>query len=399
MNFKRSRAIATFGLAAALAATSCPLPARATETSAELQERVNAAYAKLMDYTKEVELAGNQLGQVKQDLETVQGEIESTKEEVTQKEAELKTAQEELSGRLSSSYKTGDANLLSVILGSADFSELFSNIFYANKVADRTREAIDNVKAAKSELEQKQSELSEQESEQKQLVSDQEKRTAEVQAKASQQQSYYDGLDSQLQEQLADEAAAKAAAEAYQKQLEEAAKQQQQQQTANNTGANNNASSNTGNNGGNTGGNTGGNSGGGTGGNTGGNTGDSGNAPSSVASIAQTQVGKPYVYGASGPNSFDCSGLTAWAYAQVGYSLPHWSQGQYNLVASKGHLVSSQSQFKVGDLVFWGTPSSIYHVAIYIGGGQVVHAISPGYGVQVTSIAFSGTPLGGGSPV
>jgi peptidoglycan DL-endopeptidase CwlO len=94
---------------------------------------------------------------------------------------------------------------------------------------------------------------------------------------------------------------------------------------------------------------------------------------------ALAQVGDAYVYGAAGPNAFDCSGLTMMAWAQAGVSLPHSSSAQQG----SGTPVS-QSQLQPGDLVFYYSPVS--HVGIYIGGGQIVHAANPSTGVQVASV-------------
>jgi peptidoglycan DL-endopeptidase CwlO len=94
---------------------------------------------------------------------------------------------------------------------------------------------------------------------------------------------------------------------------------------------------------------------------------------------AQTQIGKPYVYGATGTASYDCSGLTSWAYAQAGVSIPRTSQAQANYGR---HL--SMSELKVGDLViFYG---DWHHVALYAGNGQVLHAPRSGTTVRYESI-------------
>ena len=101
---------------------------------------------------------------------------------------------------------------------------------------------------------------------------------------------------------------------------------------------------------------------------------------------ALAQVGDSYVYGAAGPSSFDCSGLTMMAWAAAGVSLPHSSGAQMG----SGTPVS-QSQLAPGDLVFYYSPVS--HVGIYIGNGQIVHAANPSTGVQVApvfSMPYSG---------
>jgi cell wall-associated NlpC family hydrolase len=95
-----------------------------------------------------------------------------------------------------------------------------------------------------------------------------------------------------------------------------------------------------------------------------------------VASAALSKVGAPYVFGAAGPDAFDCSGLTMWAWAQVGVSIPHSATAQYSSLPRVDlHSVVP------GDIIYYGNVSP--HVAIYIGGGQIVHARHPGPGGQV----------------
>ncbi|MER5595707.1 NlpC/P60 family protein [Streptomyces sp. NPDC002265] len=97
-------------------------------------------------------------------------------------------------------------------------------------------------------------------------------------------------------------------------------------------------------------------------------------------SAAQSRIGSPYVYGATGPSSFDCSGLTSWAYAQAGVSIPRTSQAQ----ANAGTRIYSQSDLQVGDLViFYGDQ---HHVGLYAGNGQVLHAPRTGTVVRYESI-------------
>ncbi|HEX6920356.1 MAG TPA: NlpC/P60 family protein [Actinomycetes bacterium] len=95
---------------------------------------------------------------------------------------------------------------------------------------------------------------------------------------------------------------------------------------------------------------------------------------------AYAQLGDPYVWGADGPSSFDCSGLTMYSWAAAGVSLPHSSRAQY----SSGRHVA-RSDLQPGDLVFFYSPIS--HVGIYIGGGQMIDAPHPGASVRITSIS------------
>ncbi|MCY6957786.1 C40 family peptidase [Clostridium brassicae] len=82
-------------------------------------------------------------------------------------------------------------------------------------------------------------------------------------------------------------------------------------------------------------------------------------------------IGKPYVWAAAGPTSFDCSGFTLYVYNRFGYSLPHYTGYQVEL----GESVSKQN-LKIGDLIFFNTTGLNSHVGIYIGSGKFIHASS-----------------------
>ncbi|MFI1756323.1 NlpC/P60 family protein [Streptomyces sp. NPDC020571] len=102
---------------------------------------------------------------------------------------------------------------------------------------------------------------------------------------------------------------------------------------------------------------------------------------------AQSKIGTPYVYGATGPSSFDCSGLTSWAYAQAGVGIPRTSQAQANY----GTRISSMNDLQVGDLVFFF--SDLHHVGLYAGNGQVLHAPRTGTNVRYESMGTIGGPF------
>lgn len=98
-----------------------------------------------------------------------------------------------------------------------------------------------------------------------------------------------------------------------------------------------------------------------------------------IANIAKSKVGAPYSWGASGPNAFDCSGLTSWAHRQVGKNIPRTSSAQ----ASAGKKVSLNA-LQPGDVVsYYGGPS---HVAIYIGNGKIVHALNSSNPVRIDNL-------------
>ncbi|CAL9394311.1 NlpC/P60 family protein [Streptomyces sp. enrichment culture] len=110
---------------------------------------------------------------------------------------------------------------------------------------------------------------------------------------------------------------------------------------------------------------------------------DGATSPRAAAAVraARSALGKPYVWGASGPNAFDCSGLTQWAYAQAGVALPRTSQAQRN---AGRHVALAQA--RPGDLVTYRSDAS--HVAMYVGGGQVIHAPYPGAPVRYDPVGM-----------
>lgn len=95
-----------------------------------------------------------------------------------------------------------------------------------------------------------------------------------------------------------------------------------------------------------------------------------------VISFLKAQVGKSYVLGASGPSSYDCSGLTQAAFKQLGVSLPRTSQAQ----STEGTSVSMDS-LQEGDLLYWGGAGSAYHVGVYVGDGKFIGAQNSSTGV------------------
>jgi cell wall-associated NlpC family hydrolase len=107
---------------------------------------------------------------------------------------------------------------------------------------------------------------------------------------------------------------------------------------------------------------------------------------SAAISFARQQIGDPYVWGATGPNAWDCSGLTMGAWRAGGISLPHYSVAQY-----QASTPISSGALRPGDLVFWGSsgsPSSIYHVALYVGNGMIIQAPRTGRDVEEVSMYY-----------
>ncbi len=357
-------------LAAALAASisvtgaglALPTIALADESSAELQAKLDSAKATLDDLYGQAEEASEKLNDTKYKLEQTNKSIEQTKKDIKAKEAELKQAQATLSDRVSANYKSGGVSLLELVLQSSSFEELANNIYYAQKVSASDEKAIDTVRTVQAELDKKQTSLEKDKKEQEKLVADQQAQADELNAKAQAAQTYVDGLDSKVQAKLKEEQ------EAARKKAEEEARKNQskaEEEIKNNNGGNSGGGSH-----------SGGNSGGGShsgGGNSGG--GISSSARSTIVSTAYSLVGKAYVWGASGPNAYDCSGLVQACYGAAGIYVPH-SSGALSAYCNK-----PASQAVAGDIV-WRSG----HVGICIGGGQTIEAMSPSQGVTYGSI-------------
>jgi cell wall-associated NlpC family hydrolase len=113
-----------------------------------------------------------------------------------------------------------------------------------------------------------------------------------------------------------------------------------------------------------------------------------------VVSVALAQLGKPYRWGAAGPDAFDCSGLTMYAYAKgAGINLPHSSQAQFGI----GRPVSRAS-LQPGDLVFFARRGVISHVGIYIGNGNFVEAPRTGLTVRISKLSSRSDYVGARRP-
>ena len=116
-----------------------------------------------------------------------------------------------------------------------------------------------------------------------------------------------------------------------------------------------------------------------------------------AANWALTQLGKPYLWGGAGPGSFDCSGLTMVAWAHAGVQLLHYTGYQWQ---EGPHL--PLNQLRRGDLLFYATntsdPSTIHHVAIYIGNGMMVNAPYTGAFVRIDGMYAPGGLIGAVRP-
>lgn len=417
-SYKAAKRVGTVALAIVIGLGTVPSGVAYAASSADLSSQLSAAQTQLDSLSQQLEIAQAKVEDTTAKIDDTNEQIEKLKPEIEEKQAKVSEAQQNLAQNVTSSYKSGGQSLTNMVLSSTSFSDIISNIFYANKVAEANSDQIAETNAMVDELKQKEQELSDAQTELQTLLDNQKEEEASLESAQREAESYVNGLSSELQSALKaereaeakkqQEAAAKAAAEAAASGSAPSGGSSSQTSsgsgsTGSTTSSGNSGSSSSGSHSsGNSGSSSSGSSSSGNSGNSGSSGGGSslsGSTASIVISAARTQLGVSYSLGAMNPGvAMDCSGLTKYAYAQAGIGIPHSSRSQYSLVCSKG-LKTRASQLSAGDLVFYQRGGVVYHVAIYIGGGNVIHANGYGQGVVITSYDYDSGFCGGGSPV
>lgn len=399
---KRSKFISA-ALVVTLGLATVPVSAMAA-TSEELQAQLDQASQQLMSLYGEAEQAGYDLDNVTRDLNNTNDQITDLEGQISEQQAQLVTKKSQLCDILASQYKMGDeTGLLSLILSSDSFGDLVSNIHYANKISEQKQGAIKEVRELQESLEQNKSSLEEQRTQLEQLVADQQAKADSANQAAAQAQAYYDQLSDEVKQKLAEEEAerraaaekeAQEAAAAAKKKAEEEAASNQNNASNSSNGGNSSNSSNSNSNNSNSGGSSNNNA---SKPNSGGGTPAPSGSASAMVSRALGVVGSGYRWsgyvwtGSTSSSAFTCSGLVDYA-----LGLPTNSNSPESYFGSVRYITSDVSALNYGDLVFY-TYAGRYpgHVGIYIGGGQIVDSC-PGGGVQIRSVNYPGTFIGGG---
>jgi peptidoglycan DL-endopeptidase CwlO len=396
----QERAVARPGrrsLAVAISLLAC-LVAPVALTSAASAQSIDDKRAQVEAIADEIEANGMEISRLDEELLEAQlriGELESrmadTEASISSARAAARDAGSDLEVRAAELYVSGSSSAGLPSFDADDFSDAGAREIYLEVAAKHDSEMIDDLRAANARLGDQLDDLSaakaQADAERARLDA---ARTDLEAANARQQE-----LLAQTEGELAD----LIAAERERREREEAERARRAAEARDNADDGNGSNDNdgddsSGDNGG--GDNGGGDNGGGDngGGDNGGGDNGGGGGPDVVApnpraqtavDAALDQLGTPYSFATPGswdnpdPDSFDCSGLTGWAWYQAGYSLPHSSRAQF---ASLPHV--AQSDLLPGDLVFYGSP--IHHVGMYIGDGQYVHAPQTGDVVKISSI-------------
>lgn len=264
-------------------------------------------------------------------------QIDSTKSKLKKTNKRIDELQTMLSTRANSMYRNGPLSFVEVLLGANDFGELAATWDLLTDLNRRDADATVELKEARAEAEAHAKELGAREVEAKKVLDRMAAKKRSIEKDLADRKRMLTGLESEIAAiEAADRARAAAAAAAVSRSRSYAPERSFPAPTR--------------------------------------------AARSEVVDVAKRYLGAPYRWGASGPNSFDCSGFTMFVYSQVGVSLPHSSRAQigYGERVSRGDL-------QPGDLVFFGSP--IHHVGIYVGGGMYIHAPHTGDVVSIDPLS------------
>lgn len=367
---------AFIGGAAALGATSLIIPEFAfAETAAEKQAEADAVRNQLVGLQADLETAGENYYAALDEQESAQRSMEEQQVKIDETTQEIEGLQDRLSTRARSMYRSGSTTFIDFLLGASSFAEFTQNWELLNQINANDADLVDQTKAAREQLQAAKDEFARQEQIAAQKAAECKQIHDEVQVKVQNATDLMNSLDEEARALLEQEQAAAAAAAAAQAQAEAEAAAAA---AGGNGGGNQGGGSNDGGNQG--GGNDGGYQGGGGSSSGGGSTivypggGGSAGDNSAAYSYACSRIGCPYVWGAEGPDSFDCSGLVTWAYRQLGIELPHQSEAQM----ARATRVVSVSEARPGD-VLW----RYGHVGIAGGYGGTPYVHAPTFGACV----------------
>lgn len=323
--------------AAALGAAALLKPALAfaEPMAADKLAEADAVRARIVDMQAQLDVVTEQYYKALDEHAAAQQAVADAQARIDEATAQIAGLQEKLGSRARSMYRTGQSSVLDFIMGAATFEEFAQNWDLLEKLNDndaslvqQTKDLRAEVEAAKAELERQEQIAAEAAAEAQRIKEDAERSVAELQALLAQ-------LDAEAQALLAQEQEAA-------RQAEIAAARSRSY----------------------------------------GYSGTTSPVPSqgSVVDYALSRIGCPYVWGAAGPDTFDCSGLVRWAYLQVGMSLPHQTEALYN--AAKARLPVSQAQ--PGDVLWVGYGDGYNgHVGIACNAGGTHYVHAPTFGARV----------------
>ena len=372
-------------VATCLVALVAALPAQASpkQDIASKRAQAEAARAELAKLGAQLEPAIEHYNKAVEQLKQVNSQVAFNQKQITVTEQNLKTSQVALDQKLEQSYRVGQPDLLASVLSQQTLSQVLAVTDLFDRSQHQAADMIGGLQTTRKTLTRQKQDLKQ---EQAQVLALKAERAAEKQkidAGIAQEHQLVSGLEGEIQTLIQEEAARQ------EKLRQEALAAIAAQQAQTNAAGNDQVA---------IGGSVADQS-----------TADAGSADAAAAAApialpptdgstgaqavaaAMQFLGTPYVWGGSSPGGFDCSGLTMYAYGQVGIGLSHYTGDQWN----EGVHVPAD-QLLPGDLVFFG--SDLHHVGMYIGNGQFIHAPHTGDVVKITDLSYEGDFAGAVRP-
>ena len=328
---------------------------------ATARAEADQAQADLQVLNDKVAVAAEAYNAAQQQLDETNAKIDENQQVLAATKSNLSVSRRELSTMLVDAYRQGNPDLIAFLLNANSIDSLIDQTRFIQRVTGHAEGVVRDVRRYTSDVKQREQALEEERGARQSALQDRAAQEASVRETLAARTRLLNSLSSEIQGILAQREAAQRAADAAR------AAQAGGILADASAGAGNADLS--------------------IGGSVGGGADYSASIPAppssstggSAASVALGQLGTPYVWGGGAPGGFDCSGLIAWAYGQVGISLPHYAAAQYSM----GTPVPMDA-LEPGDLIsFHGSG----HIGMYIGGGQYVHAPQTGDVVKVSTLA------------
>jgi cell wall-associated NlpC family hydrolase len=352
---------APYVLAGICIALLAAVPALADPSLSSKRAQAQQVYAQIQQLNGSLERTIQQYDASKVRYQHIQHELKVNKVELGVAKRNLKIGQRHIAARLVALYQTPKDSTIEVILGARSLDDMLDRIDTARSVSAQDTSVLHEVEHFRGAVKRSGERLAKERKQARRLLDQQAAKKREIQSQMARQNRLLSSIKGEIARiEAAQQARALQMARAARARL---AQEQRRQSLAGDgtvVGATATALSN-----------------------------DTSTTPVSIAAptssvgggavaAAMAEIGKPYVWAAGGPSSFDCSGLTMYAYAQVGVGLPHSSYDQWNY-----GVPVSKDQLEPGDLVFF---DGLGHVGIYVGGGAFVHAPHTGTDVQVSDL-------------
>lgn len=347
-------------LAALITSSLVVTPVLAAPSVDDLQKSKASAQSEVNSLQSQLQSIVSKITQLEADLTTKGEEIIQAQADLEQAQEDEKTQYAAMKLRIKYMYEAGDATALESLVSSEDFSDLLSKAEYVQSVHGYDRDKLEEYVATKQKIADLKDQLETEQSQLESMQTEYETEESNLTTLIDSKQAEVADLDSQIQE--AAEKAAKEEEERQKKAEEERQKQlqaaSQNSTTTNSNSGSSNSSSNSNSNKGNSSSNSSSSSG--------------SYVSGSTVSRAYSALGKPYVWGAAGPNSFDCSGLVSFCLT-----------GRYSHTYSSSDFVglTKVSNPQPGDICV-----RVGHVGVYIGGGQMIHAPHTGDVVKISAV-------------